>query len=250
MAISFAKGGANCIAIGARSGLSDVSQAIKQAAKDAERQEPVVLSLRLDVTDQKSVEEAAKQIEKEFGKLDIVINNAGILGNAGPIADSDPEDWWSVFTVNLRGPYLISRSCIPLLLKGDVKTLISVTSVGAHCAMPGFSHYMPSKLAVTRVTQIAALEYQDKELVAYSVHPGNVLTDIVGMGEGMEETFKAVFTETTELCGDGLVFLTSEKRDWLSGRYINMCWDLPELISSPKKDEIIKEDKLKVTLRI
>ncbi|KAK5127773.1 hypothetical protein LTR85_004889 [Meristemomyces frigidus] len=250
MAVSFAKAGASYIAIGARSGLSDVSEAIRKAAKDSGRPEPKVLALKLDVSDRKSVEDAAKEIEQEFGKIDIAINNAGILGDVKPIADSDPDDWWSVFEVNLRGPYLISRSCIPMLLKSDLKTLITVASVGAHCAMPGFSHYMPSKLAVTRVMQIAALEYKDQGLVAYSVHPGNILTDIVGMGEGMDDLFKAIFTETPELCGDSLVYLTSEKRDWLSGRYINCTWDMPELTSSPKKDEIIKEDKLKVKLSI
>jgi hypothetical protein len=55
-----------------------------------------------------------------------------------------------------------------------------------------------------------------------------------------------VFTETPELSADSLVYLTSEKRDWLSGRYINVTWDLPELFQ--KKDEIVSEDKLRVRL--
>ncbi|KAK6391433.1 hypothetical protein LTR65_004597 [Meristemomyces frigidus] len=250
IAISFAKAGASYIAVGARSGLSEVSEAIKKAAKDSGRSEPSVLALKLDVTDRKSVEDAAARIEKEFGKLDVAINNAGVLGGTTLIADSDPDVWWNTFTVNLRGPYLVSRSCIPLLLKGDLKTLITVTSVGAHSILPTFSDYMPSKLAVTRLMEFATAEYRDQGLVAYSVHPGNILTDIVGMGEGMDEKFKAVFTETLELCGDSLVYLTDEKREWLGGRYINCTWDLPELTSSPKKDEIIKENKLKVKLSI
>jgi len=250
IAIAFARAGASHIAIGARSDLSNTTEAINKAAEDAGRQQPKVLALKLEVTDQKSVEDAAKQIETEFGKLDVVVNNAGILGNLKSIVDSDPEEWWSVMDVNLRGPYLISRSCIPLLLKGNLKTLITVSSVGAHVVMPTASAYQPSKLAVTRLMEFAAVEYKDQGLVAYSVHPGNILTDIVGNGEGMDENFKAVFTETPELCADSLVYLTNEKRDWLSGRYINCTWDLPELTSSLKKDEIVKEDKLKVKLSI
>jgi hypothetical protein len=53
-----------------------------------------------------------------------------------------------------------------------------------------------------------------------------------------------VFTETVDLPGDTLVFLTKEKRDWLSGRYINVTWDMPELMA--KESEIVKGDKLKV----
>ena len=57
-----------------------------------------------------------------------------------------------------------------------------------------------------------------------------------------------VFTETTELPADTLVFLTKEKRDWLAGRYINCTWDMPELIA--KRDEIVEGNKLKVSLVI
>jgi hypothetical protein len=58
--------------------------------------------------------------------------------------------------------------------------------------------------------------------------------------------FVIVFTETPELSADTLVFLTSEKREWLSGRYINCTWDMEEVVA--KKDEIVKGDKLKVKL--
>jgi hypothetical protein len=56
----------------------------------------------------------------------------------------------------------------------------------------------------------------------------------------------AVFTETAELSGDTIVFLTKEKREWLGGRYINCTWDMPELMA--QEDEIVKGDKLKVKL--
>lgn len=61
-----------------------------------------------------------------------------------------------------------------------------------------------------------------------------------------DSVFAIVFVETPELSADSLVYLTSEKRDWLAGRYINATWDLPELMA--KKDEIVKGDKLKVKL--
>lgn len=134
------------------------------------------------------------------------------------------------------------------MLKGTEKTFITTSSVGAHVVTPTLSDYQTSKLAVLRFTEFVGAEYAEQGVVAYAVHPGNILTDMIDGGKDLSRELKAVFTETPELCADSLVYLTSEKRDWLNGRYINCTWDLPELTSDPKKAEIIREDKLKVRL--
>lgn len=111
--------------------------------------------------------------------MDIVINNAGIL-YASPIVDSDPDEWWKVFQVNLVGPYLITRAFMPLLQEGSGKTIINVASVGAHLKSPAFSAYQISKLAVVRFTEMIVTEYGNKGILTYTVHPGNILTDTMG----------------------------------------------------------------------
>ena len=145
---------------------------------------------------------------------------------------------------------MISRACLPLLQKSGLKTLVTISSVGAHVVGPGLSNYQTSKLAALRFTQFIAAEHAEQGVVAYSVHPGNMLTDMLNGGEGMDPDLRAVFTETPELCADGLVYLTKENRKWLSGRYVNMTWDMPELTSSPLKDRIEKDDLLKVRLAV
>ena len=126
--------------------------------------------------------------------------------------------------------------------------MIAISSVGAHCVGPGLSDYQSSKLAVLRLTEFVAKEHEGDGLVAFSVHPGNMLTDMLGGGEGMDPALKKVFTETPELCADSLVYLAKESRQWLSGRYINCTWDMPELLSPEKKEQIVKGDMLKVRL--
>ena len=150
--------------------------------------------------------------------------------------------------VNLRGPYLITRACLPLLLNSELKTLITVSSVGAHVVGPTMSDYQTSKLAVLRLTEFVAKENEDGGLVAFSVHPGNMLTDMVGHGETFGPELKAVFTESVELCADGLVYLSKERRNWLSGRYVNCTWDLPELTTPAMREKIVNGDMLKVRL--
>ncbi|KAI1491639.1 hypothetical protein F5X96DRAFT_630332 [Biscogniauxia mediterranea] len=247
MSVSFAKAGASMIAVGARSDLSETIRRMKDAVAKLGKPEPTILPLKLDVSDRVSVESAVAQIKEKFGRIDIVVNNAGVLGGAGLIAESDPDEWKRCFDVNLMGTYLVMRACIPLMLeRGGDKTLITVSSVGAHCRSPSLSAYQISKLAVVRLQEFVAAEYGDKGVIAYSIHPGNIPTDIVGGMEGLSPVLRPVFVETPELSADSLVYLTSKRREWLQGRYVNVTWDLPELMS--KEDEIVKGDKLKVKL--
>ena len=94
IAISFAKAGASFIAISARSDLTAVEQEIKKAANEAGRKEPNTLSIKADVTSPESVKNAGAEIAKAFGKLDVVVNNAGIIGDRTSIVDGDAENWW------------------------------------------------------------------------------------------------------------------------------------------------------------
>lgn len=146
--------------------------------------------MQIDVTSQKSTEDAAALVEKQFGKLDILLINAGILGSLALIANSDPEEWWETWNVNLKGPYLVSRAFLPLMLKGGDKTIITTSSVGSHVISPSLSAYQSSKLAVLRFMEFMSKEYGDQGVVAFSIHPGNIPTDIVGGKEGLREDLK------------------------------------------------------------
>lgn len=192
MALSFAKGGASFIAVGARSDLTQLSKDIAAAAQSANRVPPRFLGLKLDITDEASVSACAAKIEETCGKLDILINNAGVLGEYGLIADSDPRGWWDVFDVNIRGAYLVTKAMIPLLLKGDLsgRHVVSVTSVAAHLYNPTLSAYEISKLGLWKFSQLVNVEYAAKGITSFAVHPGNVPTEIIGGPEGLPEHHK------------------------------------------------------------
>ncbi|KAF1991527.1 short chain dehydrogenase reductase [Aulographum hederae CBS 113979] len=247
MTLSIASAGASFIAVGARSDMSAMPQKIKDAAKAAGRKEPQILLVKLDVTDRASVENAAKTIEEAFGKLDIVINNAGIMGEMTTLAESDPDVWWQTFNVNLRGPYLVMRTFIPLLLKGGEKTIVNVGSVGAWLCMPTLGAYQTTKLALTRLSEFVAVENGQQGILCYTIHPGNVVTEIMGP-DGPPAEFRHLFSDTPEISADTIVFLTKERRTWLQGRYISVAWDMPELMS--REEEVVKGNKLKIQMSI
>jgi len=245
--IGFARAGASNIAIGARSDMTDLAKEMKEAAKKAGRKEPNVISIKLDVSDQESVDDAAKQIEKEFGELDILINNAGYLEEFKKIGESDPADWWRVWEVNIKGPYLVARATIPLLKKKSqgLKTILNVSSVGAHFLLTGASGYQMGKLALIRFSEFINAEYENDGLLSYAVHPGGVATELA---KGMPEYMHSVLSDQPALAGDSFVWLTAERREWLAGRYVAATWDMNELLD--KRENIEKNDLLRIRLDV
>ncbi|KAL1986906.1 hypothetical protein VTN96DRAFT_5323 [Rasamsonia emersonii] len=248
-AVSFAKAGAAGIAIAARSGLDEVEKEILAAAQEQQQTQPQILKLRLDVTDEASVANAVAQVEQTFHRLDILVNNAGYLEHWVPVADSDPAEWWKSWEINVKGVYLMTRAFLPLLLRSSnpdgQKTIVNVSSIGAHYARPGASAYQTNKFALLRFTEFLSVEYGSKGLLAFAIHPGGVPTELA---LGMPEDMHARLLDKPQLAGDSIAWLTQDRKEWLGGRYISVNWDLPELVS--KRDEIVEGDKLKMRIVI
>ena len=242
-AISFVKAGVAGIAIAARSDLSSLEQTMHEAAKAAGKPSPHIKPIRLDILDAQSIERAAQETSDAFGKLDILINNAGAMEEFKRTLDSDPEQWWQTWTVNIRGTYLLTRALLPLLLKGTDKQIIMLTSVGAFMRTPGGSAYQISKLALLRYAEYLNAEYGAQGVVAYGLHPGAIPTEI---GRTLPAFLHHKLTDTAELAADTIVFLVAERREWLRGRFVSCTWDMVEL--SEREEEIVREDKLKIKL--
>ncbi|EFX04156.1 short chain dehydrogenase reductase [Grosmannia clavigera kw1407] len=243
-ALSFASAGAAGIGIGARTGITDLLEPIAAAAKAAGKMPPQVVAVTLDVTDAASVAAAATAIKTAFPRLDLLVNNAGYLETRAKIADSDPDEWWKTFTVNVRGPYLVTRAFLPFMLEaGGDKTVINLCSIAAHLVAPGASAYQTSKLALLRFTEFLDQDHGADGVLTYALHPGGVLTD---MGRRLPKERQPAMTETPKLAADVIVFLTERRREWLAARYVSATWDVEELLS--KEKEVVEGGKLQVRM--
>ena len=173
--------------------MRDLEDAAKAAGRTAA---PRILPLAMEAADEDEVQEVAERVAAEWGgRLDIVVCNAGVLGTAGCIADSEPDEWWRVLEVNLRGSYLVTRATLPLLVRtaerdGGLGTVVNIASVGALLARPTLSAYHISKLALLRLAEQVCSEYGDRGVVSYCINPGNVPTDIVGGLDGLTDDLK------------------------------------------------------------
>lgn len=242
IALRYAESGVSCIILCARTGtaLDEVERGIKIINSNIK-----VLKFAIDVTNEDSVAAMAKAIQKETGRLDILINNAGMSANWDPITAGNTEQYLQTWDLHIRGTYFMLKSFLPLLVSTarthNVKAdIINLSTVAAHFAIPGASAYQASKFALTRLSEFVVAEYADQGVNCVSLHPGGVPTGI--MKEAPQIVIDAQ-TDTAELCAGFAVWHTKGQRDWLNGRYVSATWDVEEL--EDKRDEIVAGDKLK-----
>lgn len=137
----------------------------------------------LDVTNSAAVQALAQSVEQTFGRLDVLINNAGLSRPWEPIGETDPADYWQVLEVNLHGPLLLTHAFLPLLVKTAEAqkahvNVINVTSIGAVTVSSGGSSYTLAKLALQKLSEFVGLEYGEKGINVVGIHPGGVVTKL------------------------------------------------------------------------
>lgn len=131
----------------------------------------------LDVTDERNWERVAAEIRSEHGRLDVLVNNAGILALT-PIETTSLADYERVVAVNQTGVFLGMRAAIPLM-EGNGGSIVNVSSVGGLAGMPMMFAYVASKFAVRGMTRTAAVELAPRGIRVNSVHPGGVETPML-----------------------------------------------------------------------
>lgn len=176
IAVVLADHGAN-VALAARSeeGLRETAARID----DEDR----TLVVTCDVSEEASVEEAIDACVDEFGGLDILVNNAGIGGPSAPLPDTSSDEFDRVMAVNVRGPTLVTKYALPLLLAHEGARVVNLSSgMGAlgEAQSGGSAAYRISKTAINGLTAYLNGEYGDQGLLANSVCPGWVRTDMGG----------------------------------------------------------------------
>lgn len=160
---SYARAGASHIGLGVRRDVNDVIDAVKAAAAEGGHPEPTVTVLHIDLEDRASLAAAAEQLDSEWGRLDIVISNAGYLPAYAPILEGNEADYWRTWEINIRGTYWTAKAFVPLLLRcGGDKTFVAISSLGAHILTPGASAYQTTKFAVVRFAEFLQQDYGDQ----------------------------------------------------------------------------------------
>jgi NAD(P)-dependent dehydrogenase (short-subunit alcohol dehydrogenase family) len=138
-----------------------------------------LVGIRCDVTDDASVRAAVAAAAERFGRLDIVINNAGI-GAQGDVAANDDEQWHTVLDVNVVGMARVSRAALPWLRQSPSAAIVNTCSIAAWAGLPQRALYSASKGAVYGLTLAMAADHVREGIRVNAVAPGTVDTPWVG----------------------------------------------------------------------
>lgn len=134
-----------------------------------------------DVTKSDSWNEVIKRAEQEFGPINVLVNNAGILGPVSKTEHLDEADYLKVCEVNQHSVYLGMKAVIPSMLKAGVGSIVNISSIAGIAANYGFPSlaYVASKFAVRGMTKATAIEYGHSNIRVNSVHPGFIQTPMM-----------------------------------------------------------------------
>jgi 3-oxoacyl-[acyl-carrier protein] reductase len=203
---------------------------LKKVAEQIREKGGRALALELDVTRYESVEEVVSKAVAEFGRLDIMVNNAGI-SMAKPSEDLPPRDWQRALETDLSGVFYGCQCAAKQMIRqGEGGCIINITSVYGLVAAPGRAAYCSSKAAANMLTKVLAIEWAKKKIRVNAIAPGYFRTELVqgvidsGMlplGAIEKRTPLGRIGEVPELLGLA-VYLASDESAYMTGSILNI----------------------------
>jgi len=187
-------------------------------------------SFNIDVTDFKKTQEVVKEIFDNYGKIDYLINNAGITRD-GLLLRMREEDWDAVIDVNLKGTFNMTKHTIPYMVKKRSGKIINISSIVGVMGNPGQSNYSASKSGIIGFTKSIAKEYGSKGIRANAIAPGFVETPMTKkLPERVQKQYLSAiplkkFAKPEDIASV-VNFLVSEAADYITGEVINVSGGL------------------------
>ena len=170
LALAFAGEGARVV-VNARS-----EESVRPVFGEAEGAGAEVLAVAADVSKAADVKRLVRGAVGRFGRIDVLVNNAGLLGPRVSIEEYPEDEWRTVIDANLTGPFLVSKAAIPHMAEGG--SIINVVSGVSVEGRAGWGAYSVSKFGIEGLTQILAAELAERGVRANAVDPGGMRTDM------------------------------------------------------------------------
>jgi NAD(P)-dependent dehydrogenase (short-subunit alcohol dehydrogenase family) len=226
------------VADGERVVIADVDDAAAEAVVAESGGPGSISAVHCDVTDEASVQAAVDTVVERHGRLDIMVNNAGVLF-VSPLAEASLEQWRRIVDINLIGVFLGSRAAArQLIAQGDGGVIINASSGAGRHGAPNLAHYCATKAGITMLSQSLAIELAPQKIRVNCYAPGHIMTplwDDIAAGfarvEGVtqEDVIKRFETTvpwgrfgTPADVGATVSWLCSDDAEYVSGQTIGM----------------------------
>jgi 3-oxoacyl-[acyl-carrier protein] reductase len=196
--------------------------AVEALRAEGLRAEPLVL----DITDEEAVRRAVEEVHKRHGRVDHLVNNAGIARDA-LLMRMKTEDWRAVLDTNLGGMFHLTRAVVPLMLRARYGRIVNLTSVVAQSGNPGQTNYCASKAGIIGFTRSLALEIASRGITVNAVAPGFIETDMTReldarAREAMRARIPLGRFGLPEDVAGAVRFLVGEEASWVTGTVLNV----------------------------
>lgn len=231
IAIAFAREGAD-LALVARtaSELDETAQLIRAADALQGKGEPRVVAVTADISQRADVDRAVRQALATLGRVDVLVNNAGVQPPIGPLWQNDPDEWMRAVAINLFGPMLCIQAVLPGMMERKRGKIVNLSGGGATGPRPNFSAYAASKAALVRLTETLAVELAPYNIQVNALSPGAINTrmldevlaagDLAGAELAQAQHRAEKGGAPIELAAQLAVFLASADSDGLTGKLV------------------------------
>ena len=190
-----------------------------------------VTPLGADLTSEHEIERLASGAIAATGGIDVLVNCAGIFPNC-PVAEMATSEWDTVYAVNVRAPFILSRAIARHMLERDRGgCIVNVSSSAGESARTGGSHYCGSKAALNMLTQTMAIELGPRKIRVNAVAPGLVMDEVYQepVPEGINPYARALIagiplrrTGSPDDIANAVFFLCSDEAEWISGEVLGV----------------------------
>jgi 3-oxoacyl-[acyl-carrier protein] reductase len=229
-------GASRGIGAAAAAELAKAGASLMLAARDAGQLDAVaqsitrdggtVATIACDVSDWTSVQRLAEETRRRFGKIDALINNAGVIEPIAAVAESDPSAWARNIQINLVGAYHAIRAVVPIMIAARGGTVVNVSSGAAHNPLEGWSAYCSAKAGLAMLTRAVAQEHAAQGIRVFGFQPGTTDTDmqVVIRASGVNPVSRIPRGNLTPVAhpAAAIVYLCTSAADDLAGKEFSL----------------------------
>ena len=241
----FAEEGANVVAV-------DIDKEMAQRTVDLIEADggPEAIAVKTDVTEIEEVKNLAATCEEQFGRVDVLVNNAGVRISTGPLSELDQEEIDFIIDVNFKGVIHCNKHIVPLIAESGGGSIVNVSSSNAEVGRPGWAPYDSTKSALLGLTRDMACDHAEQDIRVNAISPGWTITDfhLPEDDEEAEQTLEEWSSKRPDGPGilkrnahpseqaEGILFLASDAASYVTGTNLHVDGGIDVVGSSPELD--------------
>lgn len=208
---------------------------LMQAAEEIGGETGRVKAVACDVSDTEAVQHLVATVREASGRIDVLVNNAGVYGPIGLACENSPEEWKRAMEINLFGVFLTTHYVAPVMIEQGGGAIINISGGGATSTKPRYSSYAAAKSGVVRFTEVVADELADHGIRVNAIAPGFIVTRFhdltIDAGESAGPDYEKTKAklesggDDPRLAAELAVFLAGSDAEGISGRLISAVFD-------------------------